>query len=173
MAHNRFSSHEAEVRAFFDRKPEATRVFEVMRRFVVKKRKIPPCYAEPVVIEAFERAWISRARYRGRGTVAAWIWGILRKVPHELPNKYLQLSDDVVCLHVEPTSSALDEDSYRQVQEAFESIPPEEYEAFFLHDVEDLTDAEVGELLGIPPSTARDRRLRAAKRLREAIAVEA
>jgi RNA polymerase sigma-70 factor (ECF subfamily) len=138
------------------------------------RRCADPGIVDEVVQDTFVAVWRSAAKYRGRGEVAAWIWGIgvrrlvdaVRRVPNALvladpPERDLELSaEERVLLGVQ----------YGDLAGALDRLSPELRAVVQSTVLDGLTTAEAGRLLGIPQGTVKTRMKRAREVLREELA---
>lgn len=105
------------------------------------------------------------AAHRRRAWVKRWVPGIEVEQPDRTPT---------------PAAEAQHEQMVQGVREALEKLPPKQREVLVLCEIEERTDVEVAELLGVPLGTvksrlrlARARFAQAASRLRLDMAVSA
>jgi RNA polymerase sigma-70 factor (ECF subfamily) len=138
------------------------------------RRCADPGIVDEVVQDTFVAVWRSAAKYRGRGEVAAWIWGIgvrrlvdaVRRAPSALvladpPERDLELSaEERVLLGVQ----------YGDLAGALDRLSPELRAVVQSTVLDGLTTAEAGRLLGIPQGTVKTRMKRAREVLREELA---
>lgn len=129
---------------------------------------------DEVLQDTFVAVWRGAGRYRGRGEVAAWIWGIavrrlvdaLRRSPRatlwaEPPEPAPSLSaEERVLLGVQ----------YGDLAGALDRLSPELRAVVQSTVLDGLTTAEAGRLLGIPQGTVKTRMKRAREQLREGLA---
>jgi RNA polymerase sigma-70 factor (ECF subfamily) len=118
--------------------------------------------------EVFLRIWRSRSQLRTSDSVAAWIYRIgvnvamdqLRSRRHVTFRALAE--DDLVT--PDPQNA---HDSRQAVAAALDALDFDHRATLVLHDLEELTDTEVGEVLGIPRGTVKSRLHHARRRVRE------
>ena len=128
---------------------------------------------EEVIQDTFVGVWKGAKRYRGRGEVAAWIWGIgirrlidrLRRHPAPIPvaaqnREVMTSAEDQVLLGVE----------FGDLGAALNRLSPELRAVMQATVLDGLTTKEAGRLLGIPQGTVKTRLMRARAELREVLA---
>jgi RNA polymerase sigma-70 factor (ECF subfamily) len=140
----------------------------------LSRRCADPGLVDEVVQDTFVAVWRSAAKYRGRGEVAAWIWGIgvrrlvdaIRRVPRTA----------VVADPPEPAPALSAEErvllgvQYGDLAGALDRLSPELRAVVQSTVLDGLTTAEAGRLLGIPQGTVKTRMKRAREQLREEFA---
>jgi len=75
-------------------------------------------------------------------------------------------SEPRVAEHLEPIRQVLDDELAAEVQKAVASLPPLQREALVLFEYEELSLAEVGEIVGVDSNTVKARLFRARDKLR-------
>ncbi|HVL38824.1 MAG TPA: RNA polymerase sigma factor [Fimbriimonadaceae bacterium] len=123
-------------------------------------RRIGPTLAQDAAQETFLTAQRSLARFDGRSSVAAWLFGIAhnhcrniaRKGRHEAPTEADWLCESAVDESMEKT--LIDRQALRQ---ALGKLSQEHREVVLLHEVEGLTYAEAASVLGVPEGTVKSR----------------
>jgi RNA polymerase sigma-70 factor, ECF subfamily len=118
--------------------------------------------ARDAVQHAFAQAVSERARFRGDGSLAAWVWKIALR-------QALRLRDDVA--HVE-LNGALDPSLVEPgrddaLAEAMQTLSPRRRLVVFLRYFADLSYAEIAEVLGVSEGTVAASLAQARAALRE------
>lgn len=127
-----------------------------------------PALAEDVTQETFIRAWQHRDTYRGDAPVRRWLLRITHNVavstlrtlreevrdPSTLPDQQVDLVAPAV-------------ESRMAVHEALARLDPLSRSIVILREIEGLSYAEIGEVLGAPLPTVKTRLFRARAFLRE------
>jgi RNA polymerase sigma-70 factor, ECF subfamily len=139
----------------------------------LSRRCADPGLVEEVVQDTFVAVWKGADRYRARGEVAAWIWGIgirrlidrLRRRPAPMPvaapsHDVVVSAEDQVLLGVE----------HGDLGSALNRLSPELRAVIQATVLDGLTTKEAGRLLGIPQGTVKTRVMRARAELREVLA---
>src|SRR3954452_15767214 len=129
--------------------------------------------AEEVTAQAFERAYRKRRSYRPRrGTVEAWLFGIVRNAALDELRRRRRRAD----LEAEPADLA-SSDAQEQVEGAIRretvrtalaALEPRDRELVALKFAGGLANAEIARVLGVSESNAGTRLHRALNKLREA-----
>jgi RNA polymerase sigma-70 factor (ECF subfamily) len=125
---------------------------------------------DEVIQDTFLAVWQSAARYRGDGTVSAWLWGIaIRKLIDRLRRKpllslprgdHVESAEEAVLLGV----------GYGPLGDALASLSPELMAVVQATVLDGLTTREAARLLGIPAGTVKTRLMRAKQIMREQLA---
>jgi RNA polymerase sigma-70 factor (ECF subfamily) len=182
----------AEVARLRRRDPEAVRAFTTannQRLFraawaILKDR----AEAEDAVQTAYLKAFAAMGDYRGDAALSTWLTRILINEALERRRRAMraraQAGDQVVMLDVyketlaagsrvdTPDAKLAREQIRRLLEGAIADLPEDFRLAFVLGDVEGLSTEAMAELLGVPTGTVKTRRLRARRRLREALGPE-
>src|SRR5262245_25663386 len=103
--------------------------------------------ARDVVQEAFAQALRDKERFRGDGSLEAWVWRIALRVAIGSKGSR-ELSVDEV-----PEVGFVDGGSDPTLAAAVRELPPQRRMAIFLRYFADLSYAEIGETLGIAEGT--------------------
>ena len=177
---------DAEDRALVARIAREDRVAleQLFRRHVVwlttrlETRCGEPDLADIAVQDTFVAVWRSAKKYRGEGSVAAWIWGIAirrlidqlrRRRPIPMPDEHLQAIDRstrYVTFEDTLTRSA----AYSELGPAIQTLHPDLQAVLIATAIDGLTTKEAAQLLGVPQGTVKTRLMRARKTLQEALA---
>jgi RNA polymerase sigma-70 factor, ECF subfamily len=139
----------------------------------LSRRCSDPGVVEEVVQDTFVAVWKGAKRYRARGEVAAWIWGIgirrlidrLRRRPFPMPTQtamreVVVSAEDQVLLGIE----------HGDLGAALDKLSPELRAVIQATALDGLTTKEAARLLRIPQGTVKTRLMRARAELREALA---
>lgn len=136
-----------------------------------------PTVADDLLQVTFQRVHASRASYRPGSPVRPWLFTIAARVRiDELRRRYRippMGSDDELdrVQGVEMAEPQRDqEDRARAVREAVEALPESQRTVVHLHRFEELTFAQIAEVLGVNEGAVRVRACRAYKALREQLA---
>jgi RNA polymerase sigma-70 factor (ECF subfamily) len=119
--------------------------------------------AEDLAQEALLRAWQKRATFDGRSQLQTWVFAIARNCfldglrwqranPRQEP-----MSQELPSRLSEPPDAAARGELVQAVARAVDRLPAEQREALALRESEGLTFAQIGQLLGVPPSTVKSR----------------
>lgn len=144
--------------------------------------------AEDAVQSAYLKSFAAMAEFRGGSQLSTWLTRILINEALErrrrLARARANAGEQVVMLDVykakmaggstaDTPEAALAREQIRRLLEAAISDLPEDFRlAFVLGDVEGLSTEAMADLLEIPLGTVKTRRLRARRRLREALGPE-
>jgi DNA-directed RNA polymerase specialized sigma24 family protein len=115
------------------------------------------------VQDAFASALRKRRRYRGEGSLEAWVWRIVINAALDARRRRPRLMEAAQERPVVPSAAGL----------PFEVLTPRQREVLFLHYYADLDYAAIGEALGISPGTVGATLSAARERLRPALLREA
>jgi RNA polymerase sigma-70 factor (ECF subfamily) len=146
---------------------------QLYRRYVVRVRSTLVRLGDATQIddttqEVFLRVWRSRAQLREAQSVSGWIYRIAVNVAMDQLRSRKHVSqreiadDDLVG---EPQQGH--HETREAIVAALETLDFAHRAALVLHDLEELTDTEVGEALGIPRGTVKSRLHHARRRVRE------
>jgi len=123
--------------------------------------------------ETMWAAWRTPESYAGRGSPAAWLFGIARhkvadafrarrKHPVPVPDDALERRVDEY--GVDPAEGAT---ARQDVLEALRRLSPEQREVVYLTFYAGLSYGEIAETVGVPPGTVKSRMYHARRRLGE------
>lgn len=116
------------------------------------------------VQEAFATALRERRRFRGEGTLEAWVWRILINAARDARRRRPRpIAGEPPVGSVLPLSPSL----------PLELLTPRQREVLFLHYYADLDYAAIAAALGISPGTVGATLTAARERLRSALVAEA
>ena len=142
------------------------------------RRCADPGVVDEVVQDTFVAVWRGAGRYRGRGDVAAWIWGVaVRRLIDRLRRDAVpgRRAEPVVLADAEagldPVRSAEEQVllgvEHGDVGGALERLSPELRAVVRATALDGLTSREAARLLGIPVGTVKSRMRRARAQLKE------
>lgn len=126
-----------------------------------------PTVAEELTVETFWRVYRSRARFDPTRSFGAWT----RRISTNLALDYLKRAGNEVEFteNISPESPPdliLQQDQRKQIQEAFNQLPPKLRLTAVLALVEEIPYEEIAESLGIPVGTVKSRIFTATRILR-------
>ncbi|MGW0591194.1 RNA polymerase sigma factor [Streptosporangium sp. NPDC002607] len=135
------------------------------------RRCADPALVDEAVQDTFVAVWRTARTWKGKGEVAAWIWGIgvrrlldrLRRrpvVPLPAYEQVMVSAEEQVLLGIE----------YGELGQAMGRLSPELRAVVQATVLDGLTSREAGRLLGIPAGTVKTRMMRAKALLREELA---
>lgn len=131
--------------------------------------------ARDVVAETFVRVYFNAQRFRPKSSVKTWIHSIAlnlcrdqaRRRKRSPASSGVPSTPDVPDPGAGPAAQAMERERLDSLAEAIESLPPKLKEALILFSIENRSQKEVAELLGITPKTVELRVYHAKQRLRE------
>jgi RNA polymerase sigma-70 factor, ECF subfamily len=124
--------------------------------------------AEEALQDAFLAAWRSARSYRGRGEVAAWLWGTARRRLVSLSRKRTDIPEQPVARDVAGVDDiVVSRDEAMRVREAVANLPRDQRAAIQGVVFEDRPVAEVARALGVPTGTIKSRLHRARLHIKE------
>jgi len=138
-----------------------------------------PQDAEDLSQEAFIRAWGALPRFRRKARFQTWLYRIvmnlcynrlprLRKEISELADDSINLMEDSTSMH--SPAAALDAEELRgYLHEQIDVLPESQRVLITMRFQQDLSYAEISEIVGIPLGTVKTGIFRARKQLREAL----
>lgn len=133
----------------------------------LSRRCADPGVVEEVVQDTFVVVWRSSGRFRGRGEVAAWIWGIgIRRLLDRLRRRrgpLLGLGREIVPSAEEQVLIGVE---HGDLAGALDRLSPELRAVVQATILDGLTAREAARLLGIPTGTVKTRLMRAKTQLR-------
>jgi RNA polymerase sigma-70 factor (ECF subfamily) len=123
--------------------------------------------ADDLVQDTLERAWHRRAQWRPGSSARPWLFGIMHNLRIDqlrraaIPTLPMDDDDD---LPVRPTQS--DALEVRDLESALGQLGEEQRTVLLLVAIEEMSYADVAEVLGIPQGTVMSRLARAREKLR-------
>jgi RNA polymerase sigma-70 factor (ECF subfamily) len=127
--------------------------------------------AADVVQQAFIQAWRAAASYSAESDIAPWLFTITRRAAIDLwrrERRHVLAADDCQAVDEAVPGPCIDAAwEAWQVRQALDELPAAEREVVHLAYVEDLTQEQTADRLGIPVGTVKSRSHRAHHRLRE------
>ncbi len=135
-----------------------------------------PDLADIALQDTFVSVWRSASKYRGDGTVAAWLWGIAvrrlidqlrRRRPTPMAPDHLNRyrSEAGVAFEDAITQKA----AHTELGPAFGALSPDLQAVLIATAIDGLTTKEAARLLGVPQGTVKTRLMRARRTLQEAL----
>jgi RNA polymerase sigma factor (sigma-70 family) len=139
------------------------RYYDVVERFFAHKADTG---REDLIQQTFERCTRARDRFGGRSSFRTFLLGIGRNVLREYYRRpgrgEIDLEElSIVDLGAGPSTNLARRDSDRVLLEALRLLPLRQQTLFELYYWEDLTAAEIAEVMEIPENTVRSRLRRA------------
>jgi RNA polymerase sigma-70 factor (ECF subfamily) len=132
--------------------------------------------AEEVVQETLIAAHSAMAKYRGDGSVKAWLYGIARRqcARHLERRKRAQRRLELVPEDADggPAGLFAKKRRARAIRDALDKLKPSERDALLLRYQAGLSYREIGQACGIEEATARKRASRGLDRLRSLVTPE-
>lgn len=138
--------------------------------------------AEDVLQDTFLRAYRGIKSFQGNSTFSTWIYRItansalMRLRKRQLPTVSIEDSDEretpinIADWAPGPVEQLLSHETQQAMSEAIEALPPEFRQVFVLRDVEELSNAEVAEILDISIAAVKSRLHRARLKVRNRLA---
>ncbi|HEX7078784.1 MAG TPA: sigma-70 family RNA polymerase sigma factor [Candidatus Eisenbacteria bacterium] len=138
--------------------------------------------AEDVLQETFLRAYRGIKSFQGHSTFSTWIYRItansalmkLRK--KQLPTVSIDDADEreapinIADWAPGPVERLMSEETRKAMEDAIEALPPEFRQVFILRDVEELSNAEVADVLDLSVAAVKSRLHRARLKVRNRLA---
>lgn len=126
-----------------------------------------PTAAEELTVETFWRVYRSRARFDAARSFGAWT----RRIATNLALDYLKRAGNEVEFTEDispesPLDPAVQQDTRKQIQRAFNQLPPKLRLTATLALVEEIPYEEIAESLGVPVGTVKSRVFTATRLLR-------
>lgn len=134
--------------------------------------------AEDVLQDTFLRAYRGLKSFQGNSTFSTWIYRIaansalMRLRKKQLPTVSIEDADErdaplnIVDWKPGPAEQLLTEETRVAMEQAIEALPPEFRQVFILRDVEELSNAEVAEVLDLSVAAVKSRLHRARLKVR-------
>lgn len=138
--------------------------------------------AEDVLQETFLRAYRGIKSFKGNSTFSTWIYRItansalMRLRKKQLPQVSIEDSDErdapisIADWAPGPVEQLLNQEMQRVMDEAIEALPPEFRQVFILRDVEEMSNADVAEILDLSVAAVKSRLHRARLKVRNRLA---
>ncbi|MFG1942661.1 RNA polymerase sigma factor [Nonomuraea sp. NPDC048826] len=137
----------------------------------LSRRCADPGVVDEAVQDTFVAVWRTARTWRGKGEVAAWIWGIgIRRLLDQLrgrPRALVRAGEEIVVSAEEQVLLGIE---YGELGTALNRLSPELRAVVQATVLDGLTTREAGRLLGIPAGTVKTRMMRAKAQLREVLA---
>lgn len=134
--------------------------------------------AEDVLQDTFLRAYRGLKSFQGNSTFSTWVYRIaansalMRLRKKQLPTVSIEDADErdaplnIADWKPGPVEQLLTEETRVAMEQAIESLPPEFRQVFILRDVEELSNAEVAEVLDLSVAAVKSRLHRARLKVR-------
>jgi RNA polymerase sigma-70 factor, ECF subfamily len=138
--------------------------------------------AEDVLQDTFLRAYRGIKSFKGNSTFSTWIYRItansalMRLRKKQLPQVSIEDSDEretpisIADWAPCPVEQLLNQEMQRVMDEAIDALPPEFRQVFILRDVEELSNADVAEILDLSVAAVKSRLHRARLKVRNRLA---
>ena len=146
-------------------------VYTLIRRLVIR-----PAVAEELLQDAFVEIFCSVRNYRASGSFLGWVRSIAvskalmyLRSPWHRATTWLEV-DGISSLHQE--AAAVAEPMDADLERALAMLPAVSRAVVWLHDVEELTHAEIARLFGRSTSFSKAQLARAHRHLRERLELE-
>ena len=147
-------------------------VYTLIRRLVIR-----PAVAEELLQDTFVEIFCSVRNYRASGSFLGWVRSIAvskalmyLRSPWHRATTWLE-ADGISSLHPEAATAAL-EPMDADLERALAMLPAVSRAVVWLHDVEELTHAEIARLFGRSTSFSKAQLARAHRQLRERLELE-
>lgn len=138
--------------------------------------------AEDVLQDTFLRAYRGIKSFKGNSTFSTWVYRItansalMRLRKRQLPTVSIDDADEreapinIADWAPGPVEQMLNQETQAAMTEAIEALPPEFRQVFVLRDIEELSNAEVAEILDLSVAAVKSRLHRARLKVRNRLA---
>lgn len=138
--------------------------------------------AEDVLQDTFLRAYRGIKSFKGNSTFSTWIYRItansalMRLRKKQLPQVSIEDSDErdapisIADWAPGPVEQLLNQEMQKVMDEAIDALPAEFRQVFILRDVEEMSNAEVAEILDLSVAAVKSRLHRARLKVRNRLA---
>jgi RNA polymerase sigma-70 factor (ECF subfamily) len=138
--------------------------------------------AEDVLQDTFLRAYRGIKSFKGNSTFSTWIYRItansalMRLRKRQLPTVSIDDADEreapinIADWAPGPVEQMLNQETQAAMTEAIEALPPEFRQVFVLRDIEELSNAEVADILDLSVAAVKSRLHRARLKVRNRLA---
>ena len=138
--------------------------------------------AEDVLQDTFLRAYRGIKSFKGNSTFSTWIYRItansalMRLRKRQLPTVSIDDADEreapinIADWAPGPVEQMLNQETQTAMTEAIDALPPEFRQVFVLRDIEELSNAEVAEILDLSVAAVKSRLHRARLKVRNRLA---
>jgi RNA polymerase sigma-70 factor (ECF subfamily) len=130
--------------------------------------------AEDLTQETLLRAWDRRGQLRELRCARTWLFRIVANLWRDhcrratlRDGRRRELSSETACRHSGPAEAAVARDDLRLVLEALDGLPPRQREVLYLAACEEMSLAEIAEVLGISTDAAKASLSLARRQMRE------
>jgi len=137
--------------------------------------------AEDIVQDALLRIWQGRTKWRGSGSLRAFLYGVTRNLAFNYQTSWhqarlrpldlasLERAGQAAAEALDPADALVREDVRASLERALALLPPRRREVFLLAGVHDLSYKEVARIMGIAPQTVANQMVSALAELRTAL----
>lgn len=143
----------------------------------IRRRIADPHRAEDVCQEVFLRLFRAARSggFSGEGNVRVWLFTIASNCVVDALRRgqrrpEVALDFERPSLGIEPIDSAADREQLRSIENAMESLPPEQREVIEMKLMDGLSFSEIAEVLGCPITTVKSRMSYGLKKISSLIA---
>jgi RNA polymerase sigma-70 factor (ECF subfamily) len=138
--------------------------------------------AEDVLQDTFLRAYRGIKSFKGNSTFSTWVYRItansalMRLRKRQLPTVSIDDADEreapinIADWAPGPVEQMLNQETQAAMTEAIDALPPEFRQVFVLRDIEELSNAEVAEILDLSVAAVKSRLHRARLKVRNRLA---
>jgi RNA polymerase sigma-70 factor (ECF subfamily) len=133
-----------------------------------------PHAAEDLTQETFLRAWPARGRLRDQQAMRVWLFRIAANIWRDRLRRGRSpiaqaepLGGTELCRQPLPERVAAQRDEAQQARQALNSLPPRQREVLYLNACEELTAAEIADVLDLSREAVKANLSLARKRMRE------
>ncbi len=138
------------------------RIFEdIYRRFGDRMKSIAWNHlgnmsdAEDAVQETFLKVHRAASTYTGEASFSTWMFRILVNTCYDLLRKRKRRIDEAPIENVERTSPSVDDAKRITLRKLLDALPEQRRSVFTLFEIEGLSHAEIGEILGISEGNSK------------------
>lgn len=125
-----------------------------------------PDLVDQAVQDTFMTVWRHPERYRGEGTVNAWLWGIAVRRLVDVIRRQRRQPLLGLSTHRSVEDQALEDLQYGELGQLLDQLPTELLTVVQAVVLDGLTNRQAGTLLGLPTGTVKTRMMRARRILR-------
>ncbi|MGM0901899.1 MAG: RNA polymerase sigma factor [Bacillota bacterium] len=137
-----------------------------------------PYDAQDLVQEAFIKVYNQLEKYDGKGAFSSWLYRVainhcmdeFRKKRYKM--KQVEIREDQITNPNHPEVVFMKKEKNRQLEKLIRTLPEDERMIILLRYVNELSYIEIGELVGLPVSSVRNKLHRAKKKLRDSSKLE-
>ena len=111
--------------------------------------------AEDAVQETFLKVHRAASTYTGEASFSTWMFRILVNTCYDLLRKRKRRIDEAPIENVERTSPSVDDAKRITLRKLLDELPEQRRSVFTLFEIEGLSHAEIGEILGISEGNSK------------------